>query len=114
MVLDPACDPVEAVLAAESHNRGSTVGALMRREYDDRDGRHDRERSDRRRDDRAGRHDRNMDKDGRHDRDRILTGIRRATIAPGTQTGTGKGTMTDLATGMSGSGKEAEREAESA
>ena len=44
----------------------------------------------------------------------ILTGVRRAMIGPGTQTGTGTGTMTDLVTGMSGSGTEAEKEAESA
>ena len=44
----------------------------------------------------------------------ILTGVRRAMIGPETQTGTGIGTMTDLATGMSESGTEAEKEAESA
>ena len=67
---DPGPQPAAFETTACRSGRHSTGGSAMHREYDDRGGRNDRDRSDRRRDDRAGRHDRTLDRDGRHDRDR--------------------------------------------
>ena len=70
---DPGPQPLtlsQLCIAARPCSRSRQDVAVMRREYDDRDSRHDRDRSDKRREDRAGRHDRSLDKAGKNDRDR--------------------------------------------
>lgn len=66
----PACGACRSVYRSRSYSRARRDVVVMARDYDDRDGRHDRDSSDRRREDKAGRHDRSLDKAGRHDRDR--------------------------------------------